>query len=74
MGLDPDFRGRGLGRSIVDAFLAQGQAEGFRDYQLNVFAENHPAVRLYRAAGFQVYSEFSVGAGQFRYYCMMVSR
>jgi ribosomal protein S18 acetylase RimI-like enzyme len=71
LGINPEFRGRGLGRYIVASFLEQGRAESFKRFQLNVFAENEPAVRLYTSVGFVVEREFLAGGGQFRYFCMV---
>lgn len=71
LGISPEFRGRGLGRYVTDSFLRQGSAEGFNRFQLNVLAENEPAVRLYGSAGFVVEHEFIVGEGRYRYFCMV---
>lgn len=50
----PDFRGQGLGRKILQGFLETGRAAGFKTFQLDVSADNTPAVRLYQACGFQM--------------------
>jgi ribosomal protein S18 acetylase RimI-like enzyme len=71
LGISPEFRGRGLGRYVIDSFLQQGRAEGFKRFQLNVLAENEPAVRVYGSVGFVVEHEFLVGEGRFRYFCMV---
>jgi ribosomal protein S18 acetylase RimI-like enzyme len=71
LGIGPEFRGRGLGHYVIDSFLNQGRAEGFRQFQLNVLADNKPAVQLYASAGFVVEREFLAGAGQFQYFCMV---
>jgi len=54
MGLVPERRGTGLGRVIVDEFLKCGAAAGFRRFALDVCADNLPAARLYRSAGFRL--------------------
>jgi GNAT superfamily N-acetyltransferase len=46
-------RGRGLGRLILDAFLAKGERHGYTRFSLDVAAENTPAVKLYASAGFR---------------------
>lgn len=46
----PEFRGRGIGRRLLDAFLASGGGEAV----LEVRASNLPAIALYRSAGFVV--------------------
>ena len=71
MGISPEYRGRGLGSYVVGSFLEQGRAEGFNHFQLHVFAENEPAVRLYRSSGFVVEREFLLGEGRFRYFRMV---
>ncbi|WP_224387970.1 GNAT family N-acetyltransferase [Pseudonocardia sp. ICBG1293] len=50
---DPLFRGRGLARRLVDAVAAGIVARGERPI-LHAAADNHGAVRLYRAMGFTV--------------------
>lgn len=46
----PEFRGHGIGRRLLNAFLAAGQGEAV----LEVRASNAPAIALYRSAGFVV--------------------
>ena len=52
--VDPDFHGRGLGRSLVLAGLQHLAKEGLEIGMLYVDASNEPAVRLYRDMGFTV--------------------
>jgi ribosomal protein S18 acetylase RimI-like enzyme len=53
MGLLAAYRGRGLGRRLLQAALeAAGQA-GMSRVELEVFISNSPAVSLYRATGFE---------------------
>lgn len=49
--VDPDRRGAGLGRVIMDAIAARLRTAGCARWCLNVRPENAPAVRLYRAVG-----------------------
>ena len=47
-------RGRGLGRLITATAAADGFAEASRWVHLGVFADNDPAIALYRGLGFQL--------------------
>ena len=52
--LDRAFRGRGLGRPLVERSLEEAAALGFRGMQFNaVVAGNTAALRIYRGLGFQ---------------------
>jgi len=51
--VDPTFRRRGLGRGVLAALLAHGQALGARHATLEVSAANGAARGLYAGAGFQ---------------------
>jgi ribosomal protein S18 acetylase RimI-like enzyme len=52
MGVLAGERGKGLGRHLVEAFMETGRRAGFRQFRLDVWADNHPAVHLYRSMGF----------------------
>lgn len=52
MGLLPDYRGRGLGRRLLRACLDKAWANGLVRIELEVRADNEPAIRLYEGAGF----------------------
>ena len=56
--LDPACIGRGLGRRILDAFVAVLAAEGFRRLHLEVAGYNGRALAAYRAAGFAVIDDY----------------
>lgn len=52
----PAARGKGVGRALLDAAIAQARArEGLLVLTLTVTEGNAPAVNLYQAAGFQVF-------------------
>jgi ribosomal protein S18 acetylase RimI-like enzyme len=42
------------GRSLVREYLRAGASAGYRRFRLDVWAENRPAVELYRGFGFDV--------------------
>jgi ribosomal protein S18 acetylase RimI-like enzyme len=48
----PELEGRGLGASLLHAAFNWGRATGGRSIILNVRAENHRAIGLYRRCGF----------------------
>ena len=53
MWVGPAVRGQGAGRALLDAALAWGWTVGARRASLWVVADNGPAFRLYRSAGFE---------------------
>jgi ribosomal protein S18 acetylase RimI-like enzyme len=60
----PSLRGRGLGRAIVGALLADAQRRGARTAYLQVTAQNVPALALYRQFGFDIAYEYWYRARQ----------
>lgn len=50
----PDARGRGIGRTLLDTFIASTEAAGIWTIQSGVFPENTGSLALHRAAGFRV--------------------
>ncbi|MFN3481996.1 GNAT family N-acetyltransferase [Rhabdaerophilum calidifontis] len=50
--LDPEIRGRGLARDLLARHLARVRRAGVERLFLEVAADNAPALRLYRGAGF----------------------
>ncbi len=54
VGVNADWRGNGLGRALVLAYVAAGRTAGFQRFRLDVWAENKPAIQLYLSLGFQV--------------------
>jgi len=53
LAVDPDCQGRGVGRALVDAAVAEAAARGAVKIWLRVLATNDVALRLYAAAGFE---------------------
>jgi len=47
-------RGRGVGRTLLDALVASTEAAGIWTIQTGVFPENEASVRLHERAGFRV--------------------
>lgn len=50
--LEPEFRGRGLGASIVEDLKQWGLNRGLSHFHLNVYSDNKSAIRAYEKAGF----------------------
>jgi [ribosomal protein S18]-alanine N-acetyltransferase len=48
----PDHQGRGVAGALLEAALSAADADGAEAMLLEVSTENHPALRLYRGAGF----------------------
>lgn len=48
----PDFRGRGIGKSLLACLLKEGEKRGILAYTLEVRCSNEPAIRLYKSLGF----------------------
>ncbi len=53
MAVLPSWRGKGLGRLLISKALSQGLGESWQRLRLAVDARNHPARKLYEAAGFE---------------------
>lgn len=57
LGVDPDFRNRGLGRELLRAGLSHLTSKGREIIHITVDSENKAAVKLYDSEGFQLYEE-----------------
>ena len=54
LGVDPDYRGKGIGKEVLLAGLSYLKREGFQIAELTVDSENQAACTLYRSAGFRI--------------------
>ena len=52
MGIIPTYRGRGLGRLLIETTLAEARRQGFVRVELSAHADNARAIALYRKVGF----------------------
>ena len=52
MGIIQEYRGQGIGQRLMKAALAAGRRYGFKRVELDVFASNKPAIKLYKKLGF----------------------
>jgi mycothiol synthase len=66
MGLVPESRGCGWGRQIAQYAQSRAMQAQVERIVLAVDAVNEPALRMYRATGFQMWDERSVYARFFR--------
>jgi ribosomal protein S18 acetylase RimI-like enzyme len=57
MGALPQARGTGAAPALLDDFIARAAAAGLPEVELECFAENERALRLYRGRGFEVVCE-----------------
>ena len=54
IGIHADYRGRGIGRRLIEATIASAWRYGLERIELTVFKSNARARRLYEAVGFQL--------------------
>ena len=52
--VDPDHQGAGIGRALLDAFIAGAEAADIWTIQSGIFPENAASIALHRAAGFRI--------------------
>jgi ribosomal protein S18 acetylase RimI-like enzyme len=62
LAIHPDFQGQRLGSALLDACEKWAQANGYDSVRLDVFAENHAAVRLYRLHGYRMQGTLTVAS------------
>ena len=55
LGVDPDYRGRGVGRRVLLAGLAHLKSKGISIAELTVDSDNKAACTLYHSVGFEVH-------------------
>lgn len=54
IGVLSDWRGKGVGQSLMKAALQKARKMGLTRVQLNVRENNHPAISLYEKLGFKI--------------------
>jgi len=52
MGVHPNHRGSGIGSALLNAALEHARSIGLEQVELEVFASNQTAIRLYKRSGF----------------------
>ena len=61
IGVAPDQRGKGLGKTLLRAFVEASRSGGYRSVVLSVETDNTAAIRLYEKSGFKITNTFSEG-------------
>jgi phosphinothricin acetyltransferase len=51
--VDPNHQGAGIGRALLDAFIAGSETAGIWTVQSGIFPENSASIALHHAAGFR---------------------
>ena len=51
--IDPIYQGKGYGREVMMLLESEMQKRGVKEIELNVFAYNTNAIKLYRSLGYQ---------------------
>jgi len=54
MGVHPDYRGLGIGERLINRCIQAAREIGLERIELEVFASNLPAIKLYEKIGFSV--------------------
>lgn len=57
--VDPDFRGQGIGKLIMEALMAAAQTQGATKIGLQVDIENGAALSLYKSMGFRYHHSYT---------------
>lgn len=52
MYVEPDARGQGVNKMIIDTLISWGKDKGVDDFYLEVYVENRAAIRAYEKVGF----------------------
>ena len=50
---EPEFRGMGVNKMVMDKLVAWGKSKGLVELRLNVYSENPSAIKAYEKAGFE---------------------
>lgn len=77
LGVYERFRGRGIGKRLMELTEERAREAGYRVVSLIVFADNTRAMNLYRSLGFQVVRRVDLAENEFIRYtggCLLLSR
>jgi ribosomal protein S18 acetylase RimI-like enzyme len=55
---DPDYRGKGYARAVINSLMNSAYAEGARKAVLQVDSKNEGAINLYQSLGFEFHHEY----------------
>ncbi len=56
----PKYRGRGIGKILMQKALEQAKKQGYNTMVLDVEKYNNPAISLYKKLGFEIINEFKL--------------
>ncbi|MDH3201713.1 MAG: GNAT family N-acetyltransferase [Myxococcales bacterium] len=70
--IDPEKRGRGLGRQLVQHTIDLKRRQGFERVRLDVSADNADAIRAYESLGFKVMSQSQSTIAPLEYCAMLL--
>lgn len=51
--IDPNYKGQGVGKTLLQALIAESEANGIWTLQAGIFPENTASIRLHEGAGFR---------------------
>ena len=74
MGLARSFRGKGLGKVLLERHLDQGNALGYSKFRADVQTENEPSLRSFLAIGFEIFYTVQSADGALKYHAMRYER
>ena len=52
--VDEQFRGKGIGRSLLEELITASERDGFWSLQASIFSENDVSIELHKKCGFRV--------------------
>lgn len=58
---DPDSRGSGIGKLLLEAFEVESRARGYKTMRLSVHSDNDAAIELYKKCGWEIILETPKG-------------
>jgi ribosomal protein S18 acetylase RimI-like enzyme len=74
MGIAQSFRGKGLGKALVEHHLDQGNALGYTKFRADVHTENEPSLRSFLAVGFEIFYTGQTADGALKYHALRYER
>ena len=55
--VDPDSQGKGTGKFLMEAIIAESEKAGFWTLQAGIFPENIPSLNIHQSCGFRIVGE-----------------
>ena len=60
MYVKPEYRGQGVNKKFIEELKSWARSRDLQEVRLDVYSDNHPAVRAYEKAGFSRYRKISL--------------